>query len=102
MSAELGGKKVSGRRLERIENHIVIPAMMPVLFLVVASTPVEVLGCAVRGLIAMLIALISGLAALGAAVIGAKGRVHHDKNSIWWVLSTLILVIPVIAMIILA
>jgi len=76
--------------------------MMTVLFFAVALTPVEVLGCFLRGLIAMLIALISGLAALVAVTIGAKGRVRHDKNSIWWVLSTLILVIPVIALIILA
>jgi hypothetical protein len=88
--------------MKRIVNHIIIPAMMTVLFFAVALTPVEILGCLVRGLIAVLIALISGLAALAAAIIGAKGRAHHDKNSIWWVLSTLILVIPVIAMIILA
>ena len=79
---------------------------MPVLFFVVALTPVEVLGCFMRGLIAMLIALISGLAAFVTVIIGAKGgakgRVRNDKNSIWWVMSTLILVIPVIAMIILA
>jgi hypothetical protein len=88
--------------MKRIANHIIIPAMMTVLFFVVALTPVEVLGCLVRGLIALLIALISGLAALVAVIIGLKGRVRHDKNSIWWVLTTLILVIPVIAMIILA
>jgi hypothetical protein len=75
---------------------------MPVFFFVVASTPVEVLGCLVRGLIALLIALISGLAALVTTVIGAKGRGRRDKNSIWWLMSTLILVIPVIAMILLA
>lgn len=83
---------------------------MPVLFFAVASTPVEVLGCLVRGAIALLITLISGLAALVAAIIGAKegaivgvkGRVRHDKNRIWWVISTVILVIPVIAMVILA
>ena len=75
---------------------------MPVLFLIVVLTPVEVLGCAVRGLIALLIALISGLAAVGAAIIGLKGRVRRDPNAIWWVMSTLILVIPVIAMILLA
>jgi lysylphosphatidylglycerol synthetase-like protein (DUF2156 family) len=92
--------------MKRIVYHLILPALMPVLFFVVASTPVEVLGCLVRGLIALLIALISGLAALGAAVMGAKGgakgRVRHDRNRIWWVVSTLILVIPVIAMIILA
>jgi len=75
---------------------------MPVLFFIVASMPIEMLGCFVRGIIALLIALISGLAALVAVIIGAKGRVRHDKNSIWWVMSTLILVIPVISMIILA
>ena len=96
--------------MKRIAYHLILPAVMPVLFFIVALTPVEVLGCFLRGLIALLIALISGLAALVATIIGTKrgteggtkGRVHYDKNSIWWVLSTLILVIPVIAMIILA
>jgi hypothetical protein len=88
--------------MKRIVNHIVIPAMMTVLFFVVALTPVEVLGCLVRGLVATMIALISGLAALATVIIGAKGRVRHDKNSIWWVLSTLILAIPLVAMVILA
>ena len=88
--------------MKRIVYHLIIPTIMPVLFFVVASTPVEVLGCLVRGLLALLIAFISGLAALVAAIIGAKGRVRHDRNSIWWVTSTLILVIPVIAMIVMA
>ncbi len=88
--------------MKRVARHLIFPAAMPVLFLIIALTPVEVLGCFVRGLIAMLIALISGLAALGAAVIGLKRRVCRDPNATWWVLSTLILVIPVIAMILLA
>ena len=88
--------------MKRILNHIIIPVMMSVLFFVVASTPVEVLGCFARGLLALLIALLSGLAALATVIIGLKGRVHHDQNAIWWVVSTLILVMPVIAMIILA
>jgi lysylphosphatidylglycerol synthetase-like protein (DUF2156 family) len=92
--------------MKRIVYHVILPAIMPVLFFIVAFTPVEVLGCLVRGLIALLIALISGLAALRAAIIGAKGgaegRLRHDKNAIWWITSTLILVIPVIAMIVLA
>ncbi len=88
--------------MKRIVYHIILPAIMPALFFAVASMPIEVLGCLLRGLIALLIAFISGLAALGTAIIGAKGRVRHDKNAIWWVTSTLILVIPVIAMIIMA
>ncbi len=88
--------------MKRIVYHVIIPAIMPVLFFGVASMPIEVLGCLFRGLIALLIAFVSGLAALGAAIIGVKGRVRHDKNAIWWMTSTLILVIPVIAMIVLA
>ena len=88
--------------MKRIVYHVILPTIMPVLFFWVASTPVEVLGCFVRGLIALLIAFVSSVAALVAAIVGAKGGVRHDRNRIWWVLSTLILVIPVIAMIILA
>ncbi len=88
--------------MKRIVYHLILPGIMPALFLAVALTPVEVLGCFFRGLIAMLIALASGLAALAAAIMGLKGRVQYDKNSVWWVLSTLMLVIPVIAMVILA
>ncbi len=88
--------------MKRIVYHLILPAIMPVLLFAVALTPVEVLGCFFRGLIAMLIALASGLAALAAAIMGLKRRVEYDKNSVWWVLSTLILVIPVIVMVILA
>jgi hypothetical protein len=88
--------------MKRIVYHIVIPAFMPAAFFVIASIPVEVLGCRTRGLIALLIALLSGLAALGAAIIAAKGRIQGDIYAIWWVTSSLILTLPVIALIILA
>jgi len=88
--------------MKRVVHHVILPAVMAVLFFIVALTPGAVLGCFLRGLIALLISLVSGLAALVAVIIGLKGRVRQDKNSIWWVLSTLILTIPVIALIILA
>jgi len=75
---------------------------MPAIFFRVAFTPVDVLGCRTRGLLALIIALLSGLAALSAAVIGMKGRLRSDRNALWWLLSALVLTIPVIAMIILA
>jgi hypothetical protein len=88
--------------MKRIVCHIIIPAIMLAVFFVIASIPVEVLGCRTRGLIALLIALLSGLAALGAAIIAAKGRIRGDIYTIWWVASSLILTLPVIALIILA
>ena len=88
--------------MNRITYHILFPAIMPVVFFAIATTPVEVLGCRTRGLIALLIALISGLASLGAAIMGAKGRIQGDAYAIWWVASSIILVIPVISLIIMA
>jgi hypothetical protein len=88
--------------MKRIVYHVVIPAIIPAVFFVIALMPVKLLGCRARGLIALLIALFSGLAALSAAIIGVKGRMRGDINSIWWVASSLILTIPVIALIILA
>ena len=75
---------------------------MPAVFFVIALMPVEVLGCRTRGLIALLIALFSGLAALGAGIMGIKGRIRGDVHAIWWVATSLILTLPVIALIILA
>jgi hypothetical protein len=44
--------------MKRIVYHIMIPAITPAAFFVIASMPVEVLGCRTRGLIALLIAFI--------------------------------------------
>jgi hypothetical protein len=88
--------------MNHIIYNILIPAIMPILFLNIAATPVEVLGCRNRGLIAFMIALISGLASLGAAIMAIRGRMRNDLDTIRWIITSLILVIPVIALIILA
>ena len=88
--------------MNHIIYNILIRAIMPILFLAIAATPVEVLGCRNRGLIAFMIALISGLASLGAAIMAIRGRMRNDLDTIRWIITSLILVIPVIALIILA
>jgi hypothetical protein len=88
--------------MEHVVYHMMITAIMPGLFLITAATPGEVLGCRTRGLIALTIALVSGLAAVGAAMIGAKGRMKGIENCLWCLGSTFILVLPVVALVILA
>ena len=88
--------------MNHIIYNILIRAIMPILFLAIAATPVEVLGSRNRGLIAFMIALISGLASLGAAIMAIRGRMRNDLDTIRWIITSLILVIPVIALIILA
>jgi hypothetical protein len=68
----------------------------------VVATPIHVLGCRTRGLLAFIIAFVCVLAALGASVMGAKGRMKGDPSAKWWLASTVILAIPAVAFIILA
>ena len=53
-------------------------------------------------LLALLVAFASGIAALVIAIKGTRERVKGDPNARLWMISTLVLVIPVIAMIIMA
>jgi len=88
--------------MSRFTRHILIPLIVTLIFFAVALSPVELLGCRTRGLIALLIALISGMAALGTAIMRLKGRIQKDANSVWWIATTLVLTIPVVALLIMA
>jgi len=88
--------------MKRKIYHAVIPAIMPAIFFLMVATPVETLGCLMRGLLAFAVALSSGLAALGTASMGLRSRIRGDEYAPWWVISTLILTIPVVALLILA
>lgn len=87
---------------KREAYHLIVPTTMPALFFLIAATPVETLGCFTRGLLALVVALTSGLAAVGTASMGVRGRLRGDTHAAWWVISTLILTIPVVALLILA
>lgn len=88
--------------MQRPVAHILYPAIMPALFFLIALTPVEVLGCRNRGLLAFLVALASVMAALACVVTALKGRLRGEADSERWIISTLILTIPVVALLILA
>ena len=83
-------------------RHILLPALMPIAFFILAQIPVHVIGCRNRGILALLIALTSGIAAIGTSVIGLRERMRGNPDSTRWIISTLILTMPVIALIILA
>jgi len=87
---------------DRIFRHILLPAFAPVLFLVIATTPVDVLGCRNRGLLAVAVAFISVLAGLGSAVAGVRGRMKGDPAANWWATSALVLAIPAVLLILFA
>ncbi len=87
---------------DRIFRHILLPAFAPVLFLVVATAPVDVLGCRNRGLLAIAIAFLSVLAGLGAAFAGVRWKMHGIPDANWWATSALVLAIPAVLLILFA
>ena len=84
------------------KNHVYIPLLIAAIFFALAFTPVSVLGCRTRGLLALVISLSSGLAGIGTGVIGLKKRFRGEADATWWMVSTAILTIPLIGLIILA
>jgi heme/copper-type cytochrome/quinol oxidase subunit 3 len=88
--------------MKRIIYHVLLPAILPLSFFAVAYTPVDVFGCRGRGLIALTIALISGIGSLATAILSVKRKKENHEKARWWLLSAIILAIPVVGMLILA
>lgn len=78
----------------RLMRHVVAPAVVPALFFAVAAMPVDVLGCRTRGLLAVSVAMLGALAALGAALKAVFDRARGRPLSGWWVASALVLSAP--------
>jgi hypothetical protein len=85
-----------------IRRHVLAPALLPAVFMLIAATPVELLGCRLRGLLAAGVALASGIAAVGAAAWGLRCSLKNQPGHAWWTLSALILAVPVAALLVLA
>lgn len=79
-----------------LRKHVLIPAIAPAAIVGLTFTPVEVFGCVGRGLLAVGVVLASTLAACATTAIAARARVRRDTGaSERWLLSTLILLLPV-------
>ncbi|MEJ2192540.1 MAG: hypothetical protein P8Y39_09385 [Nitrospirota bacterium] len=76
--------------------------MIPAAFLLVASMPVDVLGCRNRGLLAVGIAIVGALGSLGASMRAVVGRTRSEPHTYWWVLSALVMMMPAVVVVVLA
>lgn len=88
--------------MKNSKKYFGVAAILTILFFINAATPVEVLGCYTRGLIAAIIGLVCGLAAIASAIISLKKRMDKDPSDKQWILLTLVLSIPLVALIFLA
>jgi hypothetical protein len=73
-------------------RHIILPALAPAAFLLVAAIPVEVLGCFTRGLMALTVAMISVIG--GALAVKGHLAVAGRPNAHWWTSQRADLAIP--------
>lgn len=88
---------MSGQRLIR---YLILPLIAPVTLICLYFTPKTVFGCANRGYLALAVVLLSMIAAVPTAMTGAaaKRRGANDEAN-WWLLTTLILVSPLVLLI---
>ena len=78
-----------------VVKHIAFPAAAPVAVIGLYFTPVLVFGCVKRGLLAVAIVLVSAIAACVTTGKSVRARAQGLPSANWWLLSTLILVMPI-------
>jgi len=88
--------------MKRAVVHLLLPFAISIIFFTIAFTPVDLLSCRTRGLFALSVALLSGLAGIATGIIGLRQRIRREPGSAWWMLSMVILTVPVAALIVLA
>jgi ABC-type amino acid transport system permease subunit len=77
-------------------RHLLLPAIAPLAIVGLYFTPVSLIGCAHRGLLALMVAGVSAIAAFVTIAFAVRGRARGDQASSWWILSALILTLPLV------
>jgi len=82
---------------QQVFRHLVLPSVGPAALIGLAFTPKTVFGCANRGYMAVAVAFLALAAAVAAARMGIAARRRGDTEAAsWWILSSLILVSPLV------
>jgi choline-glycine betaine transporter len=87
--------KESRTDLNAIVRHVALPAAAPVAIIGLYFTPVLLFGCVNRGLLALAIVVISAIAACVTTGKGVRAKAQGLPSANLWLLSTLILVMPI-------
>lgn len=75
-------------------RHVALPALAPLAIVLLYFTPVSVISCANRGLLAVAVTGISAAAAFACVATAIRSGGRGDVSSRWWMLSTAILMLP--------
>ena len=87
--------KESQTGLKAMVRHVALPAAAPLAIIGLYFTPVLLFGCVNRGLLALAIVVISAIAACVTTGRGVRAKAQGLPSANLWLLSTLILVMPI-------
>jgi len=75
-------------------RHLVLPALAPIAIVGLYFTPVSLIGCANRGLLALAVAAVATVAAVVCVTFAFRTRGRSDRADLWWAVSALVLTLP--------
>ncbi len=80
--------------MNRLIKHIILPAIAPAAIIGLYFTPVSLIGCKNRGLLALGVVLVSLIIGIMAGLIGMKAGRGDPKSRWWWIATMVILAMP--------
>lgn len=80
--------------MNRVVEHIALPAIAPVAVIALYFTPVSLIGCVNRGPLALAVVVISLLAGIAMGLLGLRTRREDPGSRWWWIGSMCILMLP--------
>lgn len=75
-------------------RHVVLPLTASAALIVLYFTPLTVVDCVTRGLLALAIALAAAVAAFVSIALGVRDARRGVARSRWWLLSAAVLALP--------
>jgi len=69
-------------------------ALAPIAIVGLYFTPVSLIGCADRGLLALAVVAVSTAAAFVCVAFALRTRSRGDRDGLWWAMSALVLTLP--------
>ena len=82
--------------MSALVRHLLIPATAPAALVGLYFTPIALFGCVNRGWLALAVVLISAVAACATTAKGTRARLQRSPSANWWLLSTLVLLTPIV------
>jgi len=80
--------------MSRFTKHITLPLLASLAVVALYLTPVTVIECRTRGLLALAVVLVSFAFGIAFGVRGIRARLRGEAGSGWWIASMCVLALP--------